>query len=199
MNKLYTVLILMLISALGFGQSVHSDTSKAWYVPTHATLQYAGGFGFLSVGPGYDLLNDHLAVDVMFGYLPESIGGITIYSLNTKTTFKPWTLNITESERVNFNPIFIGLTTMYAFGNQYTKFKKSGNYPQGYYWWTSTRFGLAFGQNYFFLLDAQALIHTLEVYWSVSADDLGMYSFFENHVVKRSHIYTMDFGLKAYF
>jgi hypothetical protein len=200
MKKITLVGMLLLLSGWLLAQSVHSDTSKRWYVPTHATIQYAGGFGFLSGGLGYDLFSDHLSVDVLFGYLPEPIGGIDIYSLNTKTIFKPWVLSITEKERINFSPIFIGITTMHAFGNQYTKFKKSGHYPQGYYWWpNSTRFGITFGQNYFYTLNANALIHTLELYWSVSADDLGMYSYFENHVVKRSHIYTMDFGAKIYF
>ncbi len=152
MKNFIAIVLFCLISLSAISQIVHSDTTKKWYIPTHASVQYAGGFGFLSAGAGYDFFKDRLSVDIMFGYLPESIGGISIFSLNSKTIYKPWHFDIKKLP-VTFVPINIGFITMHAFGEQYTKFKKSGDYPQGYYWWpNSTRIGISLGQNYFYKL-----------------------------------------------
>jgi hypothetical protein len=200
MRKIYLTLLFYAIVTITYSQIIHSDTSKRWYAPTHVSLQFAGGQGFLSAGAGYDFFNDHLSFDVMVGYLPQSIGGISIWSINSKTTYKPWILPLGQIKEMSVAPFYFGLNTMHAIGEQYTKFKKSGDYPQGYYWWpNSTRIGFAFGQNYYYNLNPKAALHTMEFYWSVSADDLGLYSYFENKIVKRKHIYTLDFGLKAYF
>lgn len=179
------------------GQIQYSDSTKNWYIPTHAVAQFAGGFGFLSAGTGYDFFEDRLSFDISFGYLPESIGGISITSLNSKTTYKPWH-KVLKEPNITFTPVNFSALTMHAFGEQYTKFRKSGDYPQGYYWWpNSTRVGIAIGQSYF--INSINKIRALELFWNTSTDDLLLYSFFENKVVKRRHIYSFDFGVKVYF
>ncbi len=199
MQRIIITSTFILISFLSIGQIVHSDTAKKWYVPTHATIQYAGNFGFISAGGGYDFFIDRMSFDLMFGYLPESIGGITIFSLNLKTVYKPWGFKVFE-DKLTIVPLNIGFLTMHAFGEQYTKFRKSGDYPRGYYWWpNSNRLGISFGQNFMYPIGADKTISTIELYWNVSADDLSLYSFAENEVVKIKHIYGFDFGFRVYF
>lgn len=180
-------------------QIVYSDTTRKWYVPSHASAQFAGNFGFLSLGAGYDFFKDRCSFDIMAGYLPESVGGVSIFSLNSKFVYKPWHLPL-EKVRFSLVPINVGMYTVHAFGENYTKLRKSGNYPQGYYWWpNSTRIGFSVGQNIFFPREPEDMITAFEFYWDLSADDLSLYSYFENEVVERKHIYHFDFGARVYF
>jgi hypothetical protein len=46
---------------------------RAWYVPRHVVAQTAGGQGLLTVGAGYQLLRDRLAVEALLGYVPARV------------------------------------------------------------------------------------------------------------------------------
>ena len=50
--------------------------------PDHIKIQYAGGMGFISIGAGYSTKNQKLEGDLYYGYLPESIGGVSIHSIS---------------------------------------------------------------------------------------------------------------------
>ncbi|OYT16449.1 MAG: hypothetical protein B7C24_07785 [Bacteroidetes bacterium 4572_77] len=198
MKKLLIIGLLLLISYSNQAQVIHSDTSERWYKPTHASLQYAGGFGLLAAGVGYDFFKDRMSFDILFGYLPKSVGGVRIFSLNTKTVYKPYTFSFKKNFAVV--PFNVGIITTHAFGKEYSSIDKSGKYPDGYYWWPgNTRIGPSFGQNYYYSFQRKQKMHSLEIYWDFHANDFGLYSYFDNKKVKIKDIFSFDIGLRWYF
>lgn len=191
--------MLLSLSLQAQERRVFSDTTKKLYVPNHIVVQYAGGFGFLSAGLGFDFSSDKIALDILVGYLPKSIGGIDIWAIGAKSVYKPWQISI--GKNMSIVPVNIGVFTIHAIGKQYSKIKHSNYYPKGYYWWPSnTRIGPTIGQNYYFsILKQKGEIKTLEIYWDFSADDFGIYSYFDNKTVKLKNIFFFDIGIKYYF
>ena len=56
-------------------------------IPDHGTLQFAGGIGFLSGGIGYDSKTKRIQTDILYGYVPQKLGGVTIHSITGKFTW----------------------------------------------------------------------------------------------------------------
>lgn len=97
--------------------------------PDHLKLQFAGGIGFFSTGAGYSTSNEKFQFDFMYGYLPESLGGVRIHSLTSKATWMPLTK---EFNSVKWKFLTAGLNINYAIGAQYHTFWPD-KYPNGYY------------------------------------------------------------------
>ena len=72
MKRILLLLLLFIIC-------VHSPAQFKKIVPHYAKLQFAGGIGFLSAGIGYQSKNKRLQYDLMYGYVPESLGGVEIH------------------------------------------------------------------------------------------------------------------------
>ncbi|NPD44842.1 MULTISPECIES: hypothetical protein [unclassified Lentimicrobium] len=177
-------------------QIIYSDTSTKWYHIDHASLQYAGGIGWIAGGMGFDFVNDKIAIDFLAGYLPTGIGGVRVFTLNLKSNYKPWHFRVNEN--LSIVPINIGFISSHAIGEQYNKNKK-GIYPEGYYWWpANNRIGPSIGQNYFFTITSGKR-RVVEIYWDLSCDDFGLYTYFDNKTVKLHHIFNFDLGFKWYF
>ncbi len=197
MKKILLALILMGFFLQVSSQIIYSDTSKKWYRPNHIVLQYAGDFGFLSGGVGFDFVDDKISIDFLVGYVPASIGGIDIYTLNLKSVYKPFHYRINKN--ITVVPFNIGFISSHAMGSQYNK-TKSGIYPDGYYWWpANNRVGPSFGQNYYYSIEKKKHKRVIEFYWDFVANDLGLYTYFDNKEAKLYHIFSFDCGLKWYF
>ena len=100
---------------------------NAW--PDHLKLQHAGGIGYFSIGAGYLLGNGNLEADLMYGFVPESIGGLDIHSLSSRISWLP-IKSIGSSLRLE--PLATGVIVNYTFGKQYFGFTPE-NYPFAYY------------------------------------------------------------------
>lgn len=99
-------------------------------VPDHGTLQFAGGIGFLSAGLGYDSKNKRILTDIMYGYVPEKLGGVTIHSITGKFTWVAVSGRLSRAVRADW--LTTGLLVNYVFGKQYFLFSPE-NYPLKYY------------------------------------------------------------------
>jgi hypothetical protein len=100
---------------------------NAW--PDHLKLQHAGGIGYFSIGAGYILGKGKLEADLVYGFVPESIGGLDIHSVSTRISWlpiKPIGTNF------RFEPLATGVLVNYTFGKQYFGFAPE-NYPFSYY------------------------------------------------------------------
>jgi len=126
MNSRAILLIIGLCPLLIFAQE---KPFLANVIPHYAKLQYAGSIGFLSVGVGYETKNKKFQGDVMYGYVPKTLGGITIHSFTGKLTWIPVTYT-RHSIRINF--ITAGILVNYVLGHQYFSFSPE-NYPFDYY------------------------------------------------------------------
>jgi hypothetical protein len=88
MKALYTKLLwllVFLIPALGQAQdSFTGNTTRPWYYPDHAVVQFAGNIGLLSVGPGYSFLRDRVDAEALYGLVPGLEGRTSIHILTAK-------------------------------------------------------------------------------------------------------------------
>lgn len=104
--------------------------ARPWFVPDHAKLQLAGNVGFLSPGVGYQVAGRRIHLDVLLGWVPESIGGDDIYSVTGKVTYAPFRLRAAGRWRVE--PVRTALQVTYTMGSQYFT-RSPSRYPSGYY------------------------------------------------------------------
>ena len=115
MNKIN---IFTLFAILVFTNVFASDTTlikpKAWYIPDYAKVQFAGNIGLLSVGFGYQFLNNRLYSEILYGYVPASISKAEkIHTITLKNTFPIINKKI---KAITISPI-TGFTASFETGN----------------------------------------------------------------------------------
>ena len=198
MRNLYLI-VLVLMGFSGFSQ--HDTTAvkqRKWYIPDHMKLQFAGNIGFISGGPGYTSKNKTLETDLMFGYLPERLGGDALITTTLKTTYSPWQIPLRNT--FYLVPFSIGAWISYTFAPQFD-LSWPGYYPSGYYWWsTALRPGLYVGGK----VGRQAHIlkkrRGLEAYYELGSYDLKMITYAQNTgTVRLSDIFSLALGIKLGF
>lgn len=136
MKRFYFLLLpflYVLPFTLSAQDSVSTRPSYRWYVPDAVVLQYAGSIGFLSGGAGYNILHKKATVDILFGFLPRSLGGDDIETITLKFTAAPW--KIRAGKQTTIYPATIGTFFTYTMGGRYSSDLPSW-YPDGYYWWS---------------------------------------------------------------
>ncbi len=100
----------------------HSQAERKFsrFLPDHATIQYAGGIGFLSAGFGYESKKLKTSFDFFYGYVPEEVGGVDIHSITGKFTWNPLSRWMNKDTRIDW--LKTGLLINYVFGKQYFLF-----------------------------------------------------------------------------
>jgi hypothetical protein len=129
--------------------SVHADEpgetgarGRPRYLPDHAKLQLAGNIGFLSPGVGYAFRGGELEADLFFGWVPEAVGGKSIFSLTGKLTWLPWT---EDAHGWSFHPLTLSWQLTNTFGRHFFVLEPEG-FPRGYHVLpTALRAGIALG------------------------------------------------------
>jgi hypothetical protein len=125
-----TLLIVLFFASSAFAQDSTSVKVKSWYIPDYATVQFAGNIGFFSVGIGYQLFNDHLYSELLYGYVPPAISKAEqIHTITLKNTFPLYTKKFST---FSLSPI-AGLTASYETGNN-SFVVLPDKYPKGYYY-----------------------------------------------------------------
>ena len=190
----FSILFTLFLSTSALAQS------KFWksLIPDQAGLQYAGSIGFISVGAGYDLLNEKAALNFNVGYIPESLGGeLTIISV--KFQYKPFNIPIGDKIIVQpFNPVFF---PSYTLGQNFDfKFEKP-KYQEGYYFWSSAlRLHLGASTEVKILNKPDAKIKALSLYAEANTNDLYLLSWFQNRTYTPFYrMFKMGYGVKMYF
>ncbi|WP_232287448.1 hypothetical protein [Anaeromyxobacter dehalogenans] len=103
---------------------------RHWLLPDHLTAQFAGNVGFLAVGGGHAWRDDRVLGDLLFGWVPASVGGTDIYQLSAKVTWSPWIVRLGQGWKAR--PFTVGLQVTYLLGGEYFIVQPS-RYPSGYY------------------------------------------------------------------
>jgi hypothetical protein len=175
-----------LIGFLPFLVNAQKKSFPEKILPDHAVIQYAGNIGFLSAGIGYESKNRKFNGEVLYGYLPESIGGIQIHSVTGKISWLP--LNRLYND-FSVDYIIAGLYLNYVFGNQYFAFSPS-YYPFHYYDFpTALSAGISIGQ--------QVNKGRLSFYYELGTTDKELVSYLGNvRSVEFSDILSLGIGLR---
>ena len=110
----------------------------------HVVLQSAGYLGFIAVGVGKDL--GRHKINMLIGYVPESIGGVEVWQLNFKYDWHPLqTIYFKASqENIRLDPFYIGISVIYG-SHKDLFLDEPEQYPTGYYPPTALRYTLNLG------------------------------------------------------
>jgi hypothetical protein len=175
--------------------------TEKWYQPSCMRVQYAGQIGFLSAGFGKIYLNETLETDLMFGYVPETIGGDHINILTLKQSFSPFAKS-TKIDRLTILPITIGFNFSYHFGEEYNKYD-TDKYPDDYYWFMNgIRIGAFIGSDFNLKLkpDVSKVFSSISFYYDIGTTDLEACSMTKNPgQYEICDIVNVAFGTKLFF
>lgn len=176
MTRFYFVLLVILYTlpaTLAAQDSVSLKRHHKWYIPDSFVLQYAGSIGFLSAGGGYDIFHKKASVDLLFGYLPGTIGGHDLETITLKFTASPWKI---RAGKTTIYPFSTGTYFTYTMGGRYSSDLPSW-YPDGYYWWSE-----AVRANIFIGGKVRHKIHdsVWEGYYEIGTNELKLVSYAQN-------------------
>ncbi|GEO06309.1 hypothetical protein AAE02nite_39730 [Adhaeribacter aerolatus] len=202
MNKIRKILLVGLLlhmTILGKAQDSHtSNTSRPWYLPDHAVMQFAGNIGLLSAGPGYSYARDKMQTDILYGFTPGFEINTSIHILTAKTAYHPFKVELKNGYLLE--PLRLGLGISYSVGHQfYTTWPE--HYPDGYYWWTTsfrlTPFlGASISRQ---VGSGNAAIKRVQLYSELGSHDLAVVSFLNNKKLPVGRILNLALGTKLIF
>jgi hypothetical protein len=191
-----TVLPVLLVAAMipAWGQS----KARRPLLPHHLKLQFAGNTGFLSLGAGYENKKRNLEGDFFYGYVPQSIGGLSIHTLSSKLAWN--TIGNIEGSDIEWRPLSLGILVSYTFGKQYFGFKPE-NFPYNYYRQpTSLHMGAFVGGQMNVKRRDSKKIRRIGLYYELVTLDTELLSYFKNtHALKLQDILSLGIGIRASF
>ena len=134
---------ILLFSHSGVATSEEEKKRKSQLID-NMVLQSGGYLGFVAIGMGMDF--ERHKVNMLIGYVPESIGGVEIMQLDFKYDWHPFQAIQLETPYENFSidPYYIGMSIIY--GDHDDLFLElPDQYPSGYYQPTALRYALNVG------------------------------------------------------
>lgn len=106
-----------------------STRTKKWYAPHYIPLQFAGNIGFLATGLGYTSNKENYELNLLYGYVPPSVGDQEIHMITAKNIF-PFGRYSLRDNQLLFP--YLGLGLMVEVGG-HAFFTLPAHYPEGYY------------------------------------------------------------------
>jgi len=187
--------VALLIFSSAFAQDSTLVKNKPWYRPDYAKIQFAGNIGFLSAGFGYQLLNNHVYSELLYGYVPASISKAEkIHTITIKNTFPIWNKKIKE---ITLSPI-TGFTASYETGNN-SFLKLPDKYPKGYYRSNAFHFTVFAGIKAHKKFRNNSLIKAADVYFELGTVDTYLWYAISSNEVKCNQILSSAIGINLYF
>ncbi|TDB60015.1 hypothetical protein [Arundinibacter roseus] len=198
MKKLCVLYLVMVCCSPVIAQDNFRPRLKKWFIPDHSTVQFAGNIGFLAVGPGYKSANQKLEIDILLGYLPQSIGGTNLTTLTVKSSYSPWHIELNDTYEIT--PLTVGALVGYTPGNQFS-IRWPGHYPRGYYWWSTALRPAAFAGG---AIERSGSAHRkvkhIKLYYEIGSYDLLLISYIQNRKILRlSDVTNLALGIKMGF
>jgi hypothetical protein len=122
--------------------AAEKDDRLGWAVPDHVRLQTGGWIGAFTVGIGYSLFGDHLAIDAFYGYVPPLDGAPRRHIGTGGMYIRP--LRVGLGGDVFIVPFYLGAGVMVASGADVFVHQPK-ELPSGYYAPTAVHWFAAFG------------------------------------------------------
>jgi hypothetical protein len=196
MNKRNTfTLFAILVFTNVFANDTTLIKEKGWYVPDYAKVQFAGNIGLLSVGFGYQFLNNHLYSELLYGYVPASVSKAeVIHTITIKNTFS--ILN-KEIKAITLSPI-AGFTASFETGNN-SFLKLPDKYPSGYYGTNAFHFTLFIGAKVHRNFINQKIMRGVDLYFELGTVDNYLWYAILSKEVKINKIISSAIGINLYF
>jgi len=168
---------------------------KGWYVPDYTKVQFAGNIGLLSVGFGYQFLNNHLYSELLYGYVPASVSKAEkIHTITVKNTFPIFNKKI---NKITLSPI-TGFTASFETGNN-SFLKLPDKYPSGYYGTNAFHFSLFIGAKAHKNFINQKIMRGVDLYFELGTVDTYIWYAVLSKEVKINQIFSSAIGINLYF
>jgi len=165
------------------------------FIPDFVVSQFAGYIGFISSGVGYDFYDESLKLELLYGYVPKSVGGIRIHMFTGRGSYS--LLRYRTTNELSFYPLNLSFFINYARGRQYV-LRWSPTYPERYYRPTSLYTGESVGMSIKKSCE-NATIKGYEFYADVVTMSEYLYEYCKNETVKLEYIISLAFGVRIYF
>ena len=167
--------------------------------PSHISLQYAGGMGFLSAGAGWEYgRHCQWETEILAGFIPERYIDRTHLTLTVKQHYTPWSICCVK--RFCWEPVYFGLYLNSITGENFWP-RCPERYPKGYYWFsTKFHFSLLAGGRVQYLTAApqgKSLCKSVALFYEMHACDLYIISAITNRNLKPSDVISFSFGVRV--
>ncbi|AGC46897.1 hypothetical protein MYSTI_05620 [Myxococcus stipitatus DSM 14675] len=181
---------------LGLPARAESRASEApWYVPDHASLQFAGSLGMLAAGPGWAFLDEQVDVQVLLGWAPRAVAGADFVTLTLKAQWHPF--HIARGDW-SIRPLTVGAAFSYTFGDRYF-LTLPDRYEPGYYWFkTALRPALLLGGSVGHAMPELG-VSVLEGYYELVATDYRIVQFVQNPLTVNTGLFSLALGARLRF
>lgn len=196
MNKrdIFTVFAILVFTN-AFANDTTFIKAKGWYIPDYAKVQFAGNIGLLSVGFGYQFINNRLYSEILYGYVPASISKAEkIHTITLKNTFP---ILKKEIKAITLSPI-TGFTASFETGNN-SFLKLPDKYPKGYYSTNAFHFTLFIGAKIYKDIINPKIINGIDFYFEVGTVDTYLWYAILSKEVKINQILSSAIGINLYF
>jgi hypothetical protein len=199
-SKLLPAILILLFSGMATysARGWNPDSTKfGKFLPDYVKLQYAGGIGFISLGPGYTFLRQKIDVSFFYGYVPGAFTIDDLHSVSLQFTAK--LIRIKTNAGIEILPLNLGWYLHHTFGKEYWV-KLPDNYPKGYYWWSPGRNAGIFlgGEIKTKLLANKSPASGIAFYVRMGTRGLYLASKAGNSSIPFSDIIELGFGIALY-
>jgi hypothetical protein len=170
-----------------------STRSRRWYLPHYVPVQYAGNIGFFSTGLGYTSNKENYELNILYGYVPASIGNQYIHMITAKNIF-PLT-RIPSRNNQTIIP-YLGLGLMAEVGGQ-AFFTLPSHYPDGYYDFPKNLHVIGFGgaKLQYLFQDDTTFLRGLEFYAEAGTIDVYVWYKVISEEIKFNEIFSLALGV----
>jgi hypothetical protein len=198
-KKILLLLTALLLFTNTFSQDAtlvkDKEKQKAWYVPDYAKMQFAGNLGVLSVGVGYQLFNNVLYTELLYGYVPVSISKANeIHLISIKNTFPLFRKKIGN---YTVSPI-AGFTGTLETGNN-SFLVLPDKFPKGYYVPSAIHFTLFIGTLVHKNFVNSKIIKGIDFYYELGTVETYLWSAITSKEVGLNDIFSSAIGVNLYF
>lgn len=170
-------------------------------LPDQYVLQYAGGTGMFSFGPGWSYgRNSQWETQLLLGFLPKRYNHPTYWMLTVKENFLPWTLGIRWFDNLYISPLCVSFGINSILHSDFWT-SEPERYPKGYYGFSSrVRFRLGIGQRLTYDLpaDKRYIARRISVYYEISTCDVYVRQKFLSSSIPFRDIIAIGVGLVCY-
>lgn len=166
-------------------------------IPRMSMLQYAGGFGTVSTGPGWSYARDHcLETHLLIGFIPKRYNRNFYWTLSFRELWMPWRLR-TGKHDFEMRPLTLSLSLNSILHEDFWN-SQPDRYPSGYYGIsTRLRFMLGVGQRFSYNIPEKRRLwgRRISVYYEVSICDLYVRQAILNDGIPFRDLLTIGIGM----
>lgn len=186
--------VLLLSGVIAQGRAPGSGFLSA-LAPDHARAQFAGAAGLLSLGAGYGFWDDRVEAGLMYGFVPEWLGGATIQTLAQRTSLSPilwkprpgWSLH----------PLSAGYAAHVALGSNYDLLLEKKF--RGYYWPSALHLWMFAGTRARKDFPSRRILKGISAQAEIGTLDAYLRPWLRNESIDFRDVLSLSLGLQAHF